>query len=237
MRSCLTAAISSRRSAIRGGDVALARLEVGEPVRGLRRVGLGAARRADDLAVLVGDAAQELAALEQVGEALGAEDHRDEVGLRRPGRARRGARTRIRRASAAARAAARAARAGSAGRPGCGRAGALRAVEVGLDRRLALLQRADVGPAAGRSARCSGRSPRSGRARCPCGARSCPAWPRSCPGGRRASAGSSARRSSRAAARPHHEARARAEQAPAHAAAQAMVAAARQRLQRACEVS
>ena len=63
------------------GDALLADLELVQARRGGRRVGLGVVHELDDLLVLLGDALHELAALEQLGEALGGHDHGDDVGL------------------------------------------------------------------------------------------------------------------------------------------------------------
>ena len=101
-----------------------------------------AATSADDALVLVVDALQELAALEQLGEAVRAEDHRDEVGrvglvaLDEP---------RGEQPAADGEAGLHAHLAGALEAQVRARAVelALGAVEVGLDRALAALQRAD----------------------------------------------------------------------------------------------
>ena len=63
------------------GDALLADLELVQALGGGRRVGLGVVDELDDALVLLGHALHELAALEQVGEALGGHDHGDDVGL------------------------------------------------------------------------------------------------------------------------------------------------------------
>ena len=63
------------------GEPLLAALELVQALGRRRRVGLGVAHDLDDVLVLLGDALHELAALEQVGEALGGHDHGDDVGL------------------------------------------------------------------------------------------------------------------------------------------------------------
>ncbi len=64
-----------------GGGCALpGPLEAGEALGGRGRVRLGGADDPDDVAVLVGDPADELLALEQVGEALAVEHDGDDVG-------------------------------------------------------------------------------------------------------------------------------------------------------------
>ena len=123
-----------------------------------RRLGLGVAHEPDDALVLLVDAAQELAALEQLGEALGAEDDGDEVGLVGLVALDQALAERMRRACARrALAGAPGARAGSAARPGCGRARPAR----GRGRP----GRRPGGPAACRSGPAGGRSARSS-ARC-----------------------------------------------------------------------
>ena len=62
------------------GELLLAALEDVQALGGRRRVGLGGAHDLDDVLVLLGHALHELAALEQLGEALGGHDHRDDVG-------------------------------------------------------------------------------------------------------------------------------------------------------------
>ena len=62
------------------GELLLAALEDVQALGGRRRVGLGGAHDPDDVLVLLGHALHELAALEQLGEALGGHDHRDDVG-------------------------------------------------------------------------------------------------------------------------------------------------------------
>ena len=84
----LTGATSSRRAWMRRERL-LALLERGEARVGGRRVGLRVADRGEDPVVLVGDAAQELAALEEVGEALGARGRPSRRRAARPCRARR----------------------------------------------------------------------------------------------------------------------------------------------------
>ena len=64
-----------------GGDAALALLEPVELGLGLDGLGLRGADAVDDPAVLVADAVDELRARDQVLEAVGLEDHRDDVGL------------------------------------------------------------------------------------------------------------------------------------------------------------
>ena len=110
--------------------------------RGRDRVGVGRVAHArDDRAVLLGDALEEVRALEQVGEAVGAQHDADEVGLvglvdldEPRGEQRRGRRR-------AARAAGPGGRAGRGGSSWTRQLGAL-GVEVGLDPLLAGPQRA-----------------------------------------------------------------------------------------------
>ena len=63
------------------GQLLLARLELVQARGGARRVGLRVAHELDDRVVLVLDAAEELAALQQVGEAVGVQHHGHQVGL------------------------------------------------------------------------------------------------------------------------------------------------------------
>src|SRR5829696_6338723 len=64
-----------------GGDLAQLLLERVEPLLGGDRLRLRLAHAVDDARVLLRDALHELGALEQVGEAVGLEDHGDDVGL------------------------------------------------------------------------------------------------------------------------------------------------------------
>ena len=63
------------------GQLLLARLELVEARGGARRVGLRVAHELDDRVVLVLDAPEELAALQQVGEAVGVQHDGHQVGL------------------------------------------------------------------------------------------------------------------------------------------------------------
>ena len=63
------------------GGRLLAVLELGQQALGLLGARLEHLHARDDLAVLVGDPLQELGALQQVGEAVGLEDHGERVGL------------------------------------------------------------------------------------------------------------------------------------------------------------
>ena len=82
-RACSAAVIRARRVALaahRGGLLALARLERGEDALVVAGVVAPAAHGIDDQRVAVLHAAQELDALEHVGEALRVEHDRDDVG-------------------------------------------------------------------------------------------------------------------------------------------------------------